>query len=113
MNANFRDRVHLAIAIVGPLLLLGPLLYLGWFLVYGGASEYYSRLILRNHIVFFGMPYAAFFAYYMVVTIESSRGPIEAELLGFKFKGAAGPLAFWVLIFLSVVLGFKLLWVGV
>lgn len=109
---TLRRWVHLAVAVVGPLILLGPLLYVAWLLV-SDATEYYTELVFRNYLIFFGMPYAAFFAYYMVVTVESGRGPIEVELSGLKFKGAAGPLIFWLLIFLSILLGFKMFWSGV
>jgi hypothetical protein len=112
MGNDWLSKVHRAIAIAGPFVLIAPLIYIAWFLV-TGASSYYSSLVLKNYLVFFGMPYAAFFAYYMVVTLESGRGPIEVEFGSLKFKGAAGPLIFWLLIFLSVQLGFKLFWVDV
>lgn len=110
-TTDWHARVRQAIIVIGPFVLLGPILYVAWFLV-NGASNFYSSLVLRNYLVFFGMPYAAFFAYYLVITLESSRGPIELEFISLKFKGAAGPLVFWLLIFLSVQLGFKMFWVA-
>ena len=112
MSTVWVQKVHRAIGIAGPIILIGPIIYVAWFLV-TGASDFYSSLVLRNYLIFFGMPYAAFFAYFMVITLESGRGPIEVDFSGLKFKGAAGPLIFWLLIFLSVQLGFKLFWVGV
>ncbi|MGF6351339.1 hypothetical protein [Variovorax sp. W2I14] len=112
MKTSWKARLHQGVAWGGPVLLLGPLVYLAWFIVSPEADAGFVRLVVRNHLVFFGMPYAAFFAYYAVVTLESSRGPIQVEFGGLKFQGAAGPLIFWILIFLSVISGFKLLWVG-
>ena len=108
---NWQANSRTAIIIAGPLVLLGPIMYVAWLLV-NDASVFYSSLVLRNYLIFFGMPYAAFFAYYLVITLESSRGPIEFEFMSLKFKGAAGPLVFWLLIFLSVQLGFKMFWVA-
>lgn len=112
MSATWVKRVHRAIGVAGPIILIGPILYVAWLLVHD-ATDFYSSLVLHNYLVFFGMPYAAFFAYFMVITLESGRGPIEVELSGLKFKGAAGPLIFWLLIFLSVQFGFHLFWTGV
>ena len=111
MTPVWRNKVSLAVAIVGPILLVAPLIYVARLLVTSATREY-SAFVLQNYLIFFGMPYAAFFSYYLVSVLESSRGPIEVEFLGFKFKGAAGPLLFWILVFLSVLLGFKLFWQG-
>ena len=70
----WQNWVRSVILVFGPLILIGPIIYVAWLLV-NGASEFYSSLVLHNYIVFFGMPYAAFFAYYLVITLESSRGP--------------------------------------
>jgi hypothetical protein len=72
----------------------------------------YSAFVLQNYLVLFGMPYAAFYSYYLVSTLEASHGPIEVEFVGLMFKGAAGSLAFWLLVSLSVQLGFKMCWLG-
>ena len=112
MNKTWREGIQTFIAVVGPVILVGPIVYVASLLVGGGTAEYWL-FVKYNYLVFFGMPYAAFFAYYLVVTLESSRGPIEVEFFQLKFRGAAGPLVFWLLIFLAVLLGFKLFWQGV
>jgi hypothetical protein len=112
MNSNFREKLQSMVALIGPIVLLTPIVYVASLLISDTTDEDYIDFVLRNYLTFFGMPYAAFFAYYLVVTIESGRGPIELEFGGLKFRGAAGPLIFWVLIFLSILLGFKLFWVG-
>ena len=78
----------------------------------GPVYEDYWAFVKNNYIVFFGMPYAAALAYLLISFVEGTRGRVEFELLGMKFKGASGPLVFWILIFLAILLGFKLLWNG-
>lgn len=112
MNNLWRERMQTFVAFVGPVVLVVPILYVNSLLVGEGTSEYWE-FVKYNYLVFFGLPYAAFFAYYLVVALESSRGQIEVEFFQLKFKGAAGPLVFWLLIFLAVLLGFKLFWLGI
>ena len=112
MTQEWRTKVSRIVVLIGPFVLLGPIIYVAWLIVTPGTPREYTAFVLQNYLVFFGMPYAAFFSYYLVSALESSRGPIEVEFVGFKFKGAAGPLVFWLLIFLSVQLGFKLFWLG-
>ena len=112
MNQFWRDRAHLLVAFIGPIIVVGPIVYVAALLVGDGSADYW-KFVKHNYLIFFGMPYAAFFAYYLVITLESSRGPIEVEFFGMKFKGAGGPLIFWLLVFLSILLGFKLFWQGV
>lgn len=111
MSQDVIKALRIAARTIGLIVLLAPILYVARLLV-GDSTSQYRAFVFKNYIVFFGMPYAAFFAYFLVTTVEASRGPIEVEIPGFKFKGAGGPLTFWILIFLSVLTGFKLFWHG-
>jgi len=57
-----------------------------------------------------GLPLAAFVATCLVLLLEIREGSIEFEGLGFKFRGASGPIVLWVLCFLAITLAIKLLW---
>lgn len=96
---------------VGIALLALPLIYVGWMCTLADGGEYWE-FVRKNYLVFFGMPYAAFFSYFLVSFVETRKGDIDVDFFTFKFKGAAGPLVFWLLIFLAIMLGFKLFWVG-
>jgi hypothetical protein len=98
-------------SVVGLGLLIAPIVYVAWLTTEKGAEAYWA-FVQKNYVVFFGMPYAAFFAYYLVSVLETTRGDIEVEFFTLKFKGAAGPLVFWTLVFLAILLGFKLFWNG-
>ena len=41
---------------------------------------------------------------------HAAAGPLEFEIAGVKLKGAAAPVTFWILCFLSGVIAIKLLW---
>lgn len=74
--------------------------------------------IIRNQLkqqprVTFGIPLAGFVAYCLVTLLKIGSGPIEFEVLGFKFRGSSGPIVLWVLCFLAITLAMKMLWVNV
>ena len=64
----------------------------------------------------FGAPFHTFLAFcaalFVVLLLRFSTGPIEFEGLGFKFRGASGPLVLWIFCFLAIVFGLYLLGVG-
>ena len=53
---------------------------------------------------------AALSAFCLVVVLQATAGNIEFEALGFRFRGAAGPIVLWVLAFVVFVLAIRLLW---
>jgi hypothetical protein len=57
-----------------------------------------------------GLPAIGMGALVLVLTLRHTEGPIKFEGLGFKFEGAAAPLVFWIMAFLAMCLGAKLLW---
>jgi hypothetical protein len=57
-----------------------------------------------------GLPLAAIVSFCLVMILEFRAGPIEFEGLGFKFRGAAGPIVLWVLCFAIITAAIKLLW---
>jgi len=57
-----------------------------------------------------GLPFVALLAFFVVIILEFSFGTIEFEGLGFKFKGASGPIMLWVVCFLAISLAVRLLW---
>ena len=67
--------------------------------------------ILESHFkATVGLPLAALAALCLVFLLRATSGPIELEVLGFKFKGASGPLIMWVVVFLAIVLAIQTLW---
>lgn len=69
-----------------------------------------TGLGLQHFAAAIGLPFAALAALGLVTLFETRSGPIEFEALGLKFKGASGPIIFWVLSFLAIAVAIKLLW---
>ena len=95
--------------------------YVCWLVVIGTAiftAIYLAILVYRNFDIIVrkhfaatvGLPLGAIGAFCIVYIFEYSTGVIEFEGLGFKFKGASGPIILWLLCFLGIVMGIKLLW---
>jgi hypothetical protein len=67
-------------------------------------------LLDKHYAAMVGTPLSAVTAFCIVTLLEVTNGPIEFEALGFKFRGASGPIILWVFSFLSVGIVFHLLW---
>lgn len=57
-----------------------------------------------------GIPFSAAIAMFVVLMLRTTQGPVEFEVVGFKFRGASGPIIMWVLCFLVIIAATKLLW---
>lgn len=57
-----------------------------------------------------GLPLAAVAALFVVSVFEITTGHIEFEAVGFKFKGASGPIILWAMCFIAISASIKLLW---
>ena len=57
-----------------------------------------------------GIPFCAAMALYVVLMLRTTQGPGEFEGIGFKFRGASGPIVMFVLCFLAFVGATRLLW---
>lgn len=69
-----------------------------------------SHLFYEHYVFFVGLPFSGFMAYFIVGTLENTRGVIEFEILSVKFKGASGPIIMWVLVYLSLVVSIAMAW---
>jgi ABC-type Fe3+-siderophore transport system permease subunit len=67
---------------------------------------------LREHFAgIVGLLMSTMTAMVVVIIFRVSAGPIEFDTpLGFKFKGASGPVVLWVFTFLACVAGAAALW---
>jgi len=90
--------------------------YFFTFLVYqslfGKASpdNWFLRMVQQHPAATIGIGISAISAFCLVAVLEVTRGSIEFEVLGFKFRGASGPVILWVFCFLAMVFGLWLLW---
>ncbi len=69
------------------------------------------RYSLGKHFpVTIGLPVAAVISLLLILVLRETTGKLEFEALGFKFRGASGPVVLWVLCYLAITLSIKLLW---
>ena len=86
------------------------------FLVYqsiaGSASpdNWFLQMVQKHPAATIGIAVSAITAFCLVALLEITQGPIEIEAMGFKFKGASGPVILWVFCFLAMIFGVWLLW---
>ena len=95
-------------------MLIGGVVFGGAFVAGGAVSMLMNPAVFKIALDHFaatvGLPSAALVALCIVVFLESSTGPIEFDGLGFKFKGASGPIVLWAFCFLTIAGAIKLLW---
>ena len=56
------------------------------------------------------LPLAGLGALFVTLVLRISSGTVEFKVAGVEFKGGAAPIVFWILCFLVLVVGIKLLW---
>jgi hypothetical protein len=89
-------------------------LLLTMFVLIVSVEEYRRQLIsytFAHAPATLGIPFCAGTAMFVVLILRATQGPAEFEGLGFKFRGASGPIVMWVLCFLALVAATKLLWI--
>ena len=102
-------RKLLSWAAVLAVILYGVLLF-ALFLIRGVGDKQMDELVLTHYPTVVGLPSAAAAALFIVLVLKAAAGPIEFDALGFKFKGASGPVVLWVMCFLAIVLAIRVLW---
>jgi len=76
-----------------------------------GAYNGFWKPTTMTHIpTIIGLPFAALASLLLVLVLRTVSGNIEVKLLGFEFKGAAGPLIMWILCFLAITLAITKTW---
>ena len=78
--------------------------------VHNTPGDYWSSLIREQFTVMVGMPLSGLGCLFLTLVLRISTGPVECEVGGLKFKGAAAPIVFWLICFMVCIVGMKLLW---
>ena len=98
---------------------VGTALWAGYFFIFliyqsivgsSTSDNWFIRMVQEHPAATIGVAMSAITAFCLVAILEISRGPIEFEALGFKFRGASGPVILWVFCFLVMIFGVWLLW---
>lgn len=86
-----RAKLYLVTGIVA-VFTLGSLLLFGLYTYYGFSSGVWQKKLDEHFLSLVGMPFCALFALVVVTLFRATYGAIEFEALGFRFKGASGPI---------------------
>jgi hypothetical protein len=98
-----------SISIAGTVMMFGLLGYFTY--VSNDPSRAWMRKIVVDHpSATIGIPICAVIASSIVLLFNATSGPINFEIPGVKLQGGSGPAIVWVITFLSIVYGMKLLW---
>ena len=89
-------------------LLVTPIFIL--VMLYVDGSDPLSQVVQEQTPAMLGIPWAGGAALIVVLLFKPVFGDMEFEALGFKFKGASGPVVLWVLCFLAETLAIATLW---
>ena len=84
---------------------LAFLIYHSW-----GKDSWVVDIIKMHFSATVGLPLAAIAAICVVFLFKYVSGEIEFEGLGFKFKGASGPVILWIGCFFAIAGAIKWLW---
>lgn len=85
-------------------------IYMFWLFSRFNSDEQFDGIMDEHMQAVLGVPGSIIVAFVLVSVLENVSGPVKFQGLGFKFEGASGPIVMWVLVFLSLVGGMKLLW---
>jgi hypothetical protein len=70
----------------------------------------FARLLETQVRAIVGIPMAAASSFCVFWVLEATSGGIQFEVIGFKFRGASGPVVLWVMSFLAFVAAIRVLW---
>jgi len=111
MDDNRQEKVkfYFMITLVGAFIFVS-LTLLGFYMYYGFTSGVWLKLLEEHFSVLVVIPFGAGCALIVVILLRATQGPIEFEGLGFKFRGASGPIVLWCIAFLALMAAVRILW---
>jgi hypothetical protein len=110
---SFRSRVKiaLAIAIAAFSLFLEAFIAAQMLWVRADSNTWLLRLMKQRYAALVQVPAIGMISFLGVFLFDViSQQAIEFEALGFKFRGAAGPIVLWIMVFLALTCATYLLW---
>ena len=114
VHSGYAQNLHSVRIVAHWIILLGGCILGAAFLTFSTWNiwndEGMRKVVQEHFAAVIGLPACAIAALCVVLFLEGTAGPIEIEGWGFKFKGAAGPLIFWVICFSAMAGAVKLIW---
>lgn len=69
-----------------------------------------TTLVNQHFAAIVGLPTTCLMCFCIVWLLRASEGDLSIEVLGFKLRGAAGPIFLWIAAFLAMAFATWLLW---
>jgi len=105
-----RQERALTWVVIGLFSLVLTLLTTFWILIVSMSFDELRReMVARYPAALIGLPVAGLGAFMLVFVFRHTQGPIEFEAFTVKFRGAAGPIVFWMMVFLVTAAVIKIL----
>lgn len=74
------------------------------------STNWFVQMLQEHFAATIGVGISAVSAFCLVALLELYVGRVELEGMGFKFRGAAGPVFLWALCFVAMIWAVWLLW---
>lgn len=111
MDKEKQERTkHYLVTYIVVVFMFASCLLFGLYTYYGFSSGVWQKKFDEHFLALVGMPFCALFALVVITLFRATYGDIEFEALGFRFKGASGPIVLWCMALMALVLGAKILW---
>ena len=107
-NESLKKYVTASVVIIGMATMTAVAIHQVYFAISSGLLK---TIVSVQFAALFCVPCAFVAALLLVLILRISAGPVEFKFWGFEFRGASGPLVFWILCFLAIVWAFKMMWV--
>ena len=100
-----RDLIDIGafIGLFGSVALFGVFIYFHW------GHEKWGQLAFLHIRLTLGLPAAAVGAFTIVTLFRTTDGKIKFRIPGVVFEGASGPILMWILCFVTIVGGIRIL----
>ena len=82
-----------------------------WLINIDNSSETFCPKMIKSQFLV-GLPMAGLASLFVTLILKISAGDLAFEIAGLKFKGAAAPIVFWIICFLSITISIKMLWLN-
>ena len=101
-------RVAIWILLLMMVIICGSVFYA--FVMYSKTDHFWVPIAKEHFAAVVGLPMAALASLCIVLVLRIASGPVELDAWGLKFKGASAPIVFWLVCFLAIATGIKMLW---
>jgi hypothetical protein len=104
LNGDKLVQIAAWIGVAGVFLLFALFIWAEWF------NPNWTGVAFDHFPATVGLPLAATASFIVIALFRTTEGQIKFEGLRFKFEGASGPIIMWIMCFLAITIGIKLLW---